>query len=344
MRAVWLDHSGRHAIIQTVNDLQLRMSLVPASNSSQASASNDRRRRADRPVMDRGLAIAWLVSVAIHIVLFVIMVLLPWISQQVSPSGELAGASARLMGSAQRAKFSMATTQSPFSKPVDTRKSDQTHVKPDVQGSLTELSQPRKPDLSIVGIGTGGGEFSKYGLRAGLGARGPEFFGLGGEARAARRIVYVVDRSGSMMGIFGDVQKELKRSINGLRKSQKFHVIFYSSGPPVENAPKRLVNAIRASKDEAFDFIDSVAPLGGTEPMEAMKRAFVLKPDLIYLLSDGEIPAAMELKENLLEWNRKKRVRIFTIAYVNSIGRHLLEEIARDHDGKFRFVSEYDLN
>lgn len=295
-------------------------------------------------MMDRGLLIAWLVSVAVHVVLFAIMVLLPWISRQVSPVGELAGAATRLMGSPQRVKFSMTTTQSPFTETAPTNKPVDTHVSPDTQGTLSQLSQVRPHDLAIVGIGTGGGEFSKYGLRAGLGAQGPEFFGLGGEARAARRIVYIVDRSGSMTGIFGDVQKELKRSINSLRKSQKFHVIFYSSGPPVENPPRRLVNAIRTVKDDAFTFIDSVAPLGGTEPLNAVKRAFVLKPDLIYLLSDGEIPAADELLEKLREWNHKKKVRIFTIAYVNSIGRHLLETIAREHNGRFRFVSEYDLD
>lgn len=297
----------------------------------------------DRPMLDRGLVVAWSVSVVIHVILFVVMVLLPWITRQVSPTGDLAGVSTQLMGSAERPKFSMATTQSPLSQMAKASTTDPTHVKPKMEGTLSDLTEVTNRDLSVIGIGTGGGEFSKYGLRAGLGARGPEFFGLGGEARAARRIVYIVDRSGSMTGIFGDVQRELKRSINSLRKSQKFHVIFYSSGPPIESPPKRLVNAIRSVKDEAFDFIESVAPVGGTEPLEAMKRAFILKPDLIYFLSDGEIPAAVELKEGLLEWNRKKETRIFTIAYVNSIGRHLLEEIAREHDGRFRFVSEYEL-
>jgi hypothetical protein len=147
-----------------------------------------------------------------------------------------------------------------------------------------------------------------------------------------------------MTGIFGDLQKELKRSIDELRKSQKYHVIFYSMDPPLEAPPARMVNAIRASKETTFNFIDSVIPEGPTQPIEAMRLAFTHNPDIIFFLSDGEIPEAEQLKGLLREWNRRHNVRIFTIAYVSPGGRQLLEDIAREHDGAFRFVSEYDLD
>jgi hypothetical protein len=292
---------------------------------------------------DAALIWAWAASLAVHLILFTIMIALPWIQESIGGTKSPRVATTDLQDAPKRMKFAMTPTESPFAK-MQRNQQKPSRISPDQQGTLRELSSPNKSDLSIVGIGTGGGEFSKYGLNMGGGQAGPQFFGLGGEARSARRIIYVVDRSGSMIGVFEDLRKELKRSIDGLRKSQKYHVVFYSTDPPIEAPPSRLVNAIRASKSRTFDFIDQVTPEGMTQPIEAMRRAFRLKPDLIYFLSDGDIPEAELLKENLAQWNRDESVRIFTISYVSAAGRHLLEQIAREHNGQFRFVSEYELD
>ncbi|NOX58592.1 MAG: VWA domain-containing protein [Planctomycetes bacterium] len=291
---------------------------------------------------DTALIWAWAASLGVHLLLFSIMVALPWINERIGGTKSPTVTTTDLHDAPKRVKFAMSPVESPFAR-MQREKNKPTRITPDQQGTLRELSSLNKADLSIVGIGTGGGEFSKYGLNMGGGHTGPQFFGLGGEARSARRIIYVVDRSGSMMGVFEDLRKELKRSIDRLRKSQKYHVVFYSTDPPIEAPPNRLVNAIRASKSRTFDFIDQVTPEGMTQPIEAMRRAFRLKPDLIYFLSDGDIPEAELLKENLIKWNRREKVKIFTISYVSAAGRQLLEEIARTHNGQFRFVSEHDL-
>ena len=270
------------------------------------------------------------------------MVAVPWINNTAGAPATHDVTATALRDLPKHPKFSMVPEESPFAQQPRPEQ-QQTRITPEQQRTLRDLAQAARPRLSVVGIGTGGGDFAKYGLHVGTGAVGPQFFGLGGEARAARRIVYVVDRSGSMLGVFGDLRRELKRSIDRLRKSQKYHVIFYSTDPPVEASPKRLVNAIRASKEKTFDFIDQITPGGMTQPIEAMRRAFALEPDLVYFLSDGDIPEAALLKENLRLWNRQENVRIFTIAYVSSAGRELLEDIAREHNGAFRFVSEYEL-
>jgi hypothetical protein len=171
---------------------------------------------------------------------------------------------------------------------------------------------------------------------------GAEFFGLGGSARGTRRVVYVVDRSGSMIDSFTFVQAELKRSVSALRRSQKFHVIFFNAGPPLENPPGRLVSAFKAHKQQLFEFTDSVIPRGDTKPERALERALSMEPDLVYLLSDG-IDFRPSLLEALDTWNKNRRTRIFTIAYLDQTGSEMLERIAREHNGEFKFVSEDDL-
>lgn len=205
--------------------------------------------------------------------------------------------------------------------------------------SLSELQIKQKPELTILGIGAGGGNFSNYGLTAGSGS-GPKFFGLGGSERGVRNIVYVVDRSGSMLDTFEYVRRELKRSVSTLRRTQKFHVIFFSGGM-LENPPKGLVSAIQEQKNHLFKFLDSIQPQGSTHPEQAMRRALGLRPDLIYFLTDGEFDSSLVAK--LQQWNKDHNTRIYTIAYFDRSGAQLLEEIAREHGGEFKYVTENDI-
>ncbi len=213
----------------------------------------------------------------------------------------------------------------------------------EVLDRIVRPTTAKDPELAVIGIGAGGGEggeMAKYGLSAGGGAA-PQFFGAGGSVRGVRSVVYVVDRSGSMTETFVHVREELKRSVSSLRRSQKFHVIFFSSGETIENPPRALVNAITGHRRDFFRFLDSVQPAGGTRPEQALRRALDLEPDLIYFLSDGIFDAAIPSK--LADWNKGGRTRIFTIAYLDQEGRKLLEQIAREHRGEFKFVTEYDL-
>ena len=82
-------------------------------------------------------------------------------------------------------------------------------------------------------------------------------------------------------------------------------------------------------------------PEGSTDPGPAMRRALATEPDLVYFLTDGEFDRS--LIAQLDQWNRSRRVRIFTIAYFDRSGAELLEDIAREHGGEFKFISENDL-
>ena len=93
-----------------------------------------------------------------------------------------------------------------------------------------------------------------------------------------------------------------------------------------------------ASSDSA-----SVQAAGSTNPLSAIKRAFAVKPDMIYFLSDGVIPMAAEVLNLLDRLNPDRKVRVYTIAYVDRHGAELLETIARGHRGEIKYVSEHEL-
>ncbi|MGB3086348.1 MAG: VWA domain-containing protein [Phycisphaerae bacterium] len=165
------------------------------------------------------------------------------------------------------------------------------------------------------------------------------FFGVG--SVGARTAVYVVDRSGSMTDSIKFVKWELKRSIGELNKGQKFHVIFYSSGPPLEMPTRRLVSATDRNKEMAFEFIDNIIAEGQTDPSKALERAFACRPELIYLLTDGEFDKAnVGLVKRL---NAASKVKVHTIGFLYRIGEVVLKRIADENGGNYKFVSERDL-
>lgn len=286
----------------------------------------------------RGLITAWGASLLLHIGALAVMLLVVFPYSPAEPR-EIPVTLTDIVGEVDPAAAPpLPASQSPS---ADSQSRAQERVLPRASESLADLSSVAADvDLPIIGLGAGDGDLSQYGLSAGP-AGGPEFFGLGGSARGVKSIVYVVDRSGSMLDTFGHVRGELRRSISGLRRSQKFHVIFFSSGEPVESPPRKLVSAIEARKTEFFDFLQSLSPQGSTHPEAAMRRALALEPDLIYFLTDGEFDRGLLGKLN--EWNQSRRVRIYTIAFFDAAGAALLEHIAREHKGEFKFVSEHDL-
>jgi hypothetical protein len=283
---------------------------------------------------------AWIVSIVAHVLLLYVVGGLMFPFSGSGTASELPVARADIVGPVHTA------SQVPSSGPdlkrrVEVPKPRAMRSTPHPVTELSELTTTRKPKLSIIGIGVGGGDLDGLRIPADIGVRS-EFFGVGSSARGARKIVYVVDRSGSMMDSFVYVVDELKRSILALRRNQKFHVILFNSGPPLESPPRRLVSAIDAHKKQLFEFLDTVIPRGDTKPERAMQRALSLEPDLVFLLSDG-IDFRPSLLRKLDEWNRARRARIYTIAYLDQTGSEVLEQIAREHNGDFKFVSEHDL-
>jgi len=201
------------------------------------------------------------------------------------------------------------------------------------------------PDLDpsgIIGIGSDRLGGATQGLGDGDGRGRGLFDPVDG---ACRKVVYVVDRSGSMTDSIDYVKYELKRSIGDLSEGQEFHVIFFASGPPVEMPARRLVSATEWNKARAFEFIDGVIAQTETDPTEALRRALACKPDVVYLLTDGEFDRQVIGLVRL--WNAGKKVAVHTIGFLytrpGTDAEQVLRTIAAENGGRYQFVSEQDL-
>ena len=220
--------------------------------------------------------------------------------------------------------------------------------KRDSQIPMASVGQT-KSRIQVFGIagGSAGGQSADFGLTTGGSGAGPKsrFFGTGG---SAYHIVYVVDRSGSMIETFDEVREEMKRSILRLSPAQTFHVIFFSSGTPKENPPRRLVHAVPQNKRQALNYLDKIQPHGQTDPIPALERAFAVLKNrpgrkrgmLIYLLTDGEFPDNEKVLRRIRELNPRREVHINTILHHFAVpgAMKVLKAIAAENGGRFKFV------
>lgn len=119
-------------------------------------------------------------------------------------------------------------------------------------------------------------------------------FGLTG---VGYKFVYVIDRSASMGGsgevALRAVKAELRKSLEPLDTVHQFQIIVYNDKPLIFNpsgVPGRLAFATRMNKDRAARFIESLTADGNTRHDDALKMAIKLRPDVIFLLTDGDDP------------------------------------------------------
>ncbi len=175
-----------------------------------------------------------------------------------------------------------------------------------------------------------------------------KFMGL--DAVAAKRIVYVVDASGSMLLHLSTVLKELERSLRTLHPKQEFGIVFFQKETSIPVPPKgQLVSADAAHINKAMRWIHTsgkVIPAGGSNPIVAMKTAMRLKPEVIYLLSENitgagryEVPASELLvaidKLNPVDArNGLRKVQINCIQYLSEDPNGTMKKIAEIHGGE----------
>jgi Mg-chelatase subunit ChlD len=157
------------------------------------------------------------------------------------------------------------------------------------------------------------------------------FFGIRAQGQF---FVYVIDGSGSMIDEdrMPRATIELRRSVFALRPPQKFEVIFYNEeATPMPGGPTPRV-ADQQAKSQLASWLRLMGPDGGTEPMAAIRMAMSLRPDAIFLLSDGAFPDGTV--EKITRLNRR-RIPIHTVDITGGLAGDHLKRIAKANGGEY---------
>lgn len=220
-----------------------------------------------------------------------------------------------------------------------------TDLDPNPMSAQSSETDPNLPTGTIEAPGIGaiagaGGAGTGIGIGSGRGGGGTSFFGIGGRGT---RFAYIVDVSGSMEqeNRIVTALAELKRSISALPDYTQFYVVLFSSTairPDFEL--DGWLKATRANKNRMAQWLDMQTSRGGTLPLEAFDIVFKLPqpPDVIFFLTDGEIPGETNYHVDNYTASMKREVIINTIGFSSEAGKAPLEEMARKHRGVFRFV------
>jgi hypothetical protein len=128
-------------------------------------------------------------------------------------------------------------------------------------------------------------------------------FGLAAEGKD---FVYVFDRSESMNSVLsysseGEVvfsitpldaaKAELVRSLEDLERSHRFGMVFYNHNPwlfTLGHRSNSLLAATAENKRDATAFVATMYAHGKTEHVRPLEIALRMRPDVIFLLTDGE--------------------------------------------------------
>ena len=106
----------------------------------------------------------------------------------------------------------------------------------------------------------------------------------------------------------------------------------------------QLMPATPENKRKAADFLGNVSPRGSTDPIPALELALRQKPELVYLLTDGDFADNDAVLAFIRQ--RAKGCRINTIAFINRGEQYerVLQTIAKETGGTFKYVGEEHLS
>jgi len=174
---------------------------------------------------------------------------------------------------------------------------------------------------------------------------GAKFFGVEGEGAD---FVFIVDCSGSMSdyGRWNQAVRELKESIRAMKTDQKFLILLYNNGFIAMNDDAKLVESTQRQQNRAFRWLAGKIPNNWTFCAEALAKALSLKPDAIFLLSDGEFNDREEVFAVLEALNKKNKLKVYgrtqvpvhTIALGSHLGQFTMKRIADENSGNFKLV------
>jgi hypothetical protein len=212
------------------------------------------------------------------------------------------------------------------------------------------------------GPGTGGGHGAGTGTGWGDG-KGPghavtSMFGLAGEGGD---FVYVFDRSQSMNSVLttdiGDdrsvtitpleaAKNELNRSIGDLNDECRFQVVFYNDTAVAFGNQHTLAKATFSNKQRVKSFISAMPAEMNTNHLVALEEAIRCRPQVLFLLTDGEEkddPSMSEIRRLARECKRLK-IKVNVVHFCFEVRTtSTLTNLAHDTGGQHKFITLREL-
>jgi Ca-activated chloride channel family protein len=157
------------------------------------------------------------------------------------------------------------------------------------------------------------------------------------DEEAPRRVVFVLDRSGSMEGRpIEQAKRAIEAGIAALRPDDRFSIVAFDHR--TDSLSRRLLEATDRNRERARRFLSDVEARGGTELARGVKKAAKLVAegggDLL-LLTDGQIFGAAAT----LATTRAAGARIHVLGIGSASQDRFLSQLGRNTGGRSQFLT-----
>jgi Ca-activated chloride channel homolog len=174
---------------------------------------------------------------------------------------------------------------------------------------------------------TGGGRFAV--------AVPSTFFGE--KPAGAKRVVILLDRSGSMQGTpIAQAKKAIEACLGALGTEDTFGIVAFDD--KIEQFRPNLLPGSQANRRDAATFLKSIDARGGTELAAGVEAAAGLlgrESGSVLILTDGQVFAT----EAILERARATGIRFFCLGIGSASQDRFLAQLARQTGGVSRFLT-----
>ncbi|QDT57350.1 von Willebrand factor type A domain protein [Caulifigura coniformis] len=172
---------------------------------------------------------------------------------------------------------------------------------------------------------------------------------VGDAPPAAKTIVFVVDRSGSMAGKkIEQARQALKSVLNNLREGDTLNIVSYEGA--VESFRPELEKFTDATRKAALAYADGLYAGGGTNIHDALTTALkpltdTSRPSYLLFLTDG-LPTVGETNESKIaaavKAANRAHVRLLNFGVGYDVNSRLLDRLARENSGASEYVRPED--
>lgn len=168
---------------------------------------------------------------------------------------------------------------------------------------------------------------------------------FGGPQVSGHSFVFVIDRSKSMggsgLGALSAAARQLDDALAQLQPNHKFQILAYHHKPIYVTSLRKLLPATPEHLAEVRRYFRALAAFGATDHETALLAALRLKPDVIYLLTDGGDPYLNQSQIDLIVARAGGQTRIHCIQF--GLGAlqdefNFMMDLAGRNQGSYRYV------
>ncbi len=160
---------------------------------------------------------------------------------------------------------------------------------------------------------------------------------FGARADAPRRVVILLDRSGSMQGApLAQAAKAIDACLAALSANDYFGLVAFDD--KTEACDSQLLLGTRENRDRAHQFLQTITARGGTELARGVEKAAELLErggGDVLILTDGQVSGT----EAILAGARQAQIRLHCLGIGSASQDRFLALLARETGGVSRFVT-----